>query len=640
MKFSILSLFLFISFTSVAQPKVDTKTIKDNFPEENFYVVTDKTDLVISIKENKLEIKSTINVDLLFLSENAPMYSRRSIYYYDETEEISNATAASYLSLGNGKYKKVEVDKMYTHKPVKNGVFYDDFKELYFDFPGLKEGSLATMSYQVKDKDPHFIDPYFFANNSPSKDMEYSVTFPKDVRLKYVMKGDTSNIKFSTKESKGITTYTWSVSNQRSFDKEREEGNYRRYAPHVIVYIEWYKINNDTVRVLGSPDQLYSWYSTHIAGLIKTPEKAVKVLADSLTLGLTSEKDKIKAIYYWVQENIKYIAFEYGLGGFIPRDADLVRSRRYGDCKDKSSLLYSLLKAAGIPSYFTWIGTREIPYSYSELATPAANNHMILAVLIDNEWVFLDGTSSYLPLGYPSGFIQEKEALIGITLDSFVVVKVPAIDHEKNFKSDSVSVTIEGESIVGKGFSKYGGLWRNSVCNAFYNVAEKDKEKELKRLLSIGNNKCRIDSIMYAGLDGYIDSLSFDYSISVPDYAKKVEKKLFVNLNLRKTLQDDEVVIEKRKTEERFNFKYVIEDKAVLIVPKEYKVLKVPENSSYQGTDFGYEITYKSVEGKVLMQKRIYFNQLTKGVEQFVDWNKMVEKITDSYSQVVVVEQI
>ena len=52
-----------------------------------------------------------------------------------------------------------------------------------------------------------------------------------------------------------------------------------------------------------------------------------------------TELEKVKAIYYWAQKNVKYVAFEYALGGFVPRDANDIYSKKYGDCKDNSSIM-------------------------------------------------------------------------------------------------------------------------------------------------------------------------------------------------------------------------------------------------------------------------------------------------------------
>ena len=75
-----------------------------------------------------------------------------------------------------------------------------------------------------------------------------------------------------------------------------------------------------------------------------------------------TDEAKARRIYKWVQQNIKYVAFEDGMEGFIPRDASLVCSRRYGDCKDMASILTKMLQYSGVEACFVWIGTRSLPY--------------------------------------------------------------------------------------------------------------------------------------------------------------------------------------------------------------------------------------------------------------------------------------
>src|SRR5690242_9074625 len=98
-----------------------------------------------------------------------------------------------------------------------------------------------------------------------------------------------------------------------------------------------------------------------------------------ITQGKTTDADKIKAIYYWVQDNIRYIAYEDGYSGYIPASAQEVLSKKYGDCKGMANLLTEFLKLAGYDAHFTWIGTRSIPYPQN---TPAlcVNNHAIVTL--------------------------------------------------------------------------------------------------------------------------------------------------------------------------------------------------------------------------------------------------------------------
>ncbi|RZK99397.1 MAG: hypothetical protein EOO89_31150, partial [Pedobacter sp.] len=132
----------------------------------------------------------------------------------------------------------------------------------------------------------------------------------------------------------------------------------------------------------------------------------LKSIVDSIITGVTTTKEKTKRIYNWVQDHVKYVAFEDGYGGFIPRDANLVCDRRFGDCKDMANLLVKMLNMAGVSAHHTWIGTRDIPYSYNQIPTTNVDNHMI-AVFNDNGNVYLGG-----PIGSDTG-LSSTVSIVG-----------------------------------------------------------------------------------------------------------------------------------------------------------------------------------------------------------------------------------
>jgi hypothetical protein len=264
---------------------------------------------------------------------------------------------------------------------------------------------------------------------------------------------------------------------------------------------------------------------------------------------------------------------------------------------------------------------------------------MIIATQRNGAWTFLDGTANSLPLGYPSSFIQEKEALIGISPDSFVIAQVPVVPMEKNFRTNFITCTLKDEDLSGSGVSTYGGLWRNVVSNNYSDVSEKKRPEELCKMLRTGNNKCVLDSVRYEGLDAYEDTLSFHYTMSILAYARKIDKKIYVNLNLDRDLEDEKVDLDKQKTEQNYRFKYVIHEVVVLNIPAGYSVLELPGNSIYKGKAYGYEISFQSTPGKVQLDKKIYFDELLKMNEQFDDWNAMIKKLNDAYSEAVVLQQ-
>jgi hypothetical protein len=635
--------FLILSFCSCLasgqQVTVDAEDLNRKYPNEDFYYVYDRTEMNISIVNGKLDIYSDVSGGLFYRNDKANLYSRKSIYFYDETEGISNIEANSFFRQDNGRYKKVKVEETHVTKPMKGGIFYDDFKEIFFDYPSLRPASYSDYSYRVKYKDPYLLDPVYLSNNVTTGEALYSVTFPKEVNVRYIVYGDTSNIRFSSQDKGKLTTYTWKGLNIPSSRDIRQQGSYRKLIPHVIIYIDSYMWQGNRIPVLGNTHDLYGWFYSHIKNYTDTVHPELKALSDSLTRGLKTDEEKIGAIYYWVQANIRYIAFEYGLGGFVPRPAELVCNRRFGDCKDKSNVLYSLLRSAGFNVYHCWIGTKDLPYKYDEVRSPIAANHMIVGIFRKGKWSFLDGTSDNLPIDYPSSFIQGKEAMIGISRDSFLIVNVPIVEKNYNYRTDSLVLSVRNDSLVGNGHSVYGGLWRNAVVNSYFDVAEKDRTDELRSLFIFGSNKRKIDSLKFDGMDDFRDTLDFKYSISLPDHSRNIDDALYINLNLHRMLQDDEIEIEKQKSSETYKFRYVVNTFVKLNIPADYVIATSPGPSTYMNSKFGYKIAYERTENSVVMKKSIFIDSLEIPKEDFVQWNEMIKSLGDNYANVVVLKK-
>src|SRR5206468_747526 len=108
----------------------------------------------------------------------------------------------------------------------------------------------------------------------------------------------------------------------------------------------------------------YAWYRSILKDLSNN-ETIIKAKADEIIAEKTNDIDKIKAIFYWVQNNIRYIAFEDGIAGFLPDKADEVLRKKYGDCKGMANLTKELLKAEGFDARLCWLGINHIAYDYS-----------------------------------------------------------------------------------------------------------------------------------------------------------------------------------------------------------------------------------------------------------------------------------
>ena len=177
-----------------------------------------------------------------------------------------------------------------------------------------------------------------------------------------------------------------------------------------------------------------------------------EMLTDEITAGCTDELEKIRRTYAYVQQNIRYIAFENGLAGHRPdRPAEVLR-KRYGDCKGMALLLRTLLKAQGFDARMAYIGTDDIASSPDEVPTLAAINHAFCLLFHQGKRYCLDATYRYLPPeDIPQG-IQGRKALVE-NGDSCLILTLPqqdasastdSLNYHYRLMTDSNPPTLKG----------------------------------------------------------------------------------------------------------------------------------------------------------------------------------------------------
>ncbi len=637
---SFLPLFLCILQPLHPQSKFDYASLKEKYRNDPLCFLYIKRIITVDIEGDHLKIKEKNESERLFLSEtSSSLYASQTIPYYDESQEISGIEACTYVPVKN-KFRKIPVKETGSRKPVKEGIFYDDYHEKYFFLPGVEPGAVGHISYTETLKDPHFMGSIYFNLYVPLLSHEISVSFPKEVVVKYIFLGDSSGVHFSSRTSSGRTTYTWSGFNLPKLKTEEGAPDISYYAPHLFLYIEQYTIAGKTTHVFSDTDQLYKWYYSLVKDINKNPDSSLVKFTLDLVSGCRTAEEKIKRIFYWVQDNIKYIAFEDGLGGFIPREASRIHERKYGDCKDKASLMVTMLRIAGIPAWPCWIGTRDIPYSYSMVPLPASDNHMIAAVKVHDEWIFLDGTAENLPYPLPSSAIQGKEGLIGIDSLSYVIEKVPVVKSEINAWQDSIIISLKDNLLQGEGSTNISGLWKTNVVNAYSGYSLKERNEKMSGMLSVGSNKFLMDSLSCRGFENKDSLLSFNFFFTLPDYTRKIDDNIYINMNLNRIMQAPLIDTLNRVYDKENNMKYTFRNIVSLRIPEGYRISGIPEKSEYRNENFGFRISYSTDKDFVTMEQFYYSDFLVLGKKYFSEWNCMTSAAAKAYKNTVVLSKI
>ncbi len=634
-----LSAGLLFAFSGIiAQPKIDFNSLKKKYKDNDVVYLKVEENYLIDLKGDELKIKFKNYSEMLFLSEEAAAYAQQEISYVDFISTIDEFKVYTYVPKEKGGYKKAKVQEIEDRKNTSESVFYDDVSTKSFKFPQPVPGAIGVLDYTEILKDPHFLGKFYFANWAPNEQSTFRVKVQKNIDLKYVLKNPTPDMTFEEKSEGNYKIYTWTRSNIPKIKSESQAKPVSYEAPHIIIHIAGYKGKTKTVKILENTRDLYDFCFSLLDKGVEEPNDEIKRITDSLTVGVADEIEKVKNIYYYVQQHIKYIAIEDGLGGFIPRKPSLVCSRKYGDCKDIANLLFTMLNYAKIPTYHTWIGTNDIPYRFDELPVMGVANHMIAAVWLNNRWYFLDGTSNFLSYKYPSDFIQGKQAMISISKDSFLLEMVPVIEAELNLITDTFNVKVAGDTIKGNGVKILDGLARCGLVSSL-NYASENKLKEiLENYLEVGQNNCLITNIKTTGAKGRDSVLKFNYDFKVPKYINHIEDKIYINLNIDRLWNNSEIEMETRTREFIFDRTNAYQKVTIFDIPENYSLTKLPENFSIEYPGFGFKFTYELKNNKVVYLQKYWFSILELNKPDFEKWNKTIEHLYKAYNQTIVLK--
>ncbi len=611
------------------------------FPDESKICINSNTDFIISLVNGNLKIEENFSEENIYLSSGASHFSEDEITY-SSFFELMDIKAASY-SFEKGKYNEVEVKK-FTHKDhLSNSVFYDDNRKVKFFYPKLGEGSKTMLSYKYLIKNPYILSKTFFTFSYPTINSTFTITVDKGIEVAFkTFNTDSIKISYSEEIKNGKKIYKWVCKNVQGIKKETNSVGYNYYLPHIIPRIVSYANKNKEVVVLKTIDDLYQWYYNLIKGVNKQENDSELVhLVNELIQGKSSEVEKVKALYYWVQQNIKYVAFEYELGGFVPREANEIYRQKYGDCKDNTSLLKKMLEIAGINSYFTWIGTRELPYRYNDVPSPASDNHMILTYFIDSVPYFLDATGRFNPLEIPSSFIQGKEALISIDSSNYLIKQVPIIKAKDNILLDSIFLKINNNNLEGAGTVVMDNYPKMEYFNALESVtSNSDLLTFYNNNLEKGSNKFLISSFDEKNKYSYDKEFIISYSFLVENYiiSSTNGDELYLNLNLNKHVLGL-ISEEKDMLTKEFDYKNYRRYKYSLLIPEGYQVEHLPESFHIDNEFFNTELTYKIEDNKIVYEHILIVDFLFLTKENQLKLNSALNKIKTNYNETIVLKK-
>ncbi|MDI6049970.1 DUF3857 and transglutaminase domain-containing protein [Flavobacterium sp. XS2P24] len=627
-----MGLYSFCLFTTNAQNTL--QEYKNIYPNYNELVVNDVQNYNITIEDKKLKIIQDNHYESIILTANGIQNNKES-FSYSELIKLKSYDAYSIIN-ENGKERKIKVTQTTEKQAQESSVFYNDVKERVLTFPNLEAGSKKVYDYQTEFMDPYLLHKFIFGNNIPIQNSSLEIKTDKEITIGYKIFNDpNNNIIFSKTEKKGKWIYKWTLKNITPLKFENNSPGFLYIVPHINIYIKDYIIDNKVIEVLGNENKLFEYYKGFVKNLNQKENVDLKALSLDLTKNHINDADKIKSIFYWVKNNIKYIAFENGYEGFIPREANFVFERKFGDCKDMASIISSMAKYANIKNVnLAWIGTRTIPYSYAEIPTPSVDNHMIAIFKDGEDYLFLDATDKETRYGIPTAFIQGKEAMLNEN-GSYKIISVPVVAAEKNEIKEVVKLAIEKNKLIGSGKLELQGYNRSHTLSRIGDASNKTRFEMIKEMVLKGNNKFNLKEYSEENQEERDKPYVINFNFDLDNYIVKVDKEIYINLFLDKIY--DKMIIEKgRISKYEFEFLTYFNTRYELEIPQNCSIKYLPKNFTLDNellkADFIYEIKNNTLLLNIqLKQKKILLENT-----DFQLWNETIKKLKNNYTETLI----
>lgn len=352
-----------------------------------------------------------------------------------------------------------------------------------------------------------------------------------------------------------------------------------------------------------------------------------------LVAAANTPEEKIRAIYYWVQDNIKYIAFEDGIAGFKPEAAQNVYHNRYGDCKGMANLTKEMLKVAGLDGRLTWIGTNRIPYTYS-LPSLAVDNHMICTVNVGEKRFILDPTEKFIALGMNGERIQGKQMMIEDG-DKYVIAEVPVADANQNLFFREETIKLEGEVLKGQGQIAIRGEEMKNILYLTNNIKKEDQERLFNRLAVAEYSS--VDNVE-TGNKQSVDrdrTLEIGYTFGLSNKITRFENDLYIDIDWDKRFKDLKME-EDRMTDYYFNRKVKNRTHKKLNIPPGYKISHLPPSIKKIHSDFSIVVNFEQKGQVLLYTSEITINRGIIKRSDFETWNGFIKELGEVYDDKVV----
>jgi hypothetical protein len=497
----------------------------------------EKTDAILLYAEDVITVQSNGKIKNLerraykILRPDGRSYGTVRAYFDSETR-ITGMRAWCIPAQGKD-YEVKEKDATETAAfDIENGILATDLRMKYLQIPAPDPGNIVGYEIEQEERPYVYESDWDVQEMIPVREARFVLHLPPGWEYKAVW----VNHADVPSTSVGNNQFQWVVSDLKAVKHEEGMPPWRALGARMVV----------TILPAGGAAQSKGfqnwrdvglWYTDLLRGR-RDPSPAISQKVAELTASKPTQLGKISSVAKFMQNDIRYVGIELGIGGWQPHAATDVYTRRYGDCKDKATLMAAMLQQLGVDSYHVVINTQRGAVEASTPAQFGTFNHAILAVKLPpgvndaslvaifqhpklGTLLFFDPTDEITPFGQLRGALQANYALV-VTPDGGELTKLPQLPSVTNAINRHGTFTLAPNGILSGDVSELRVGDRAAEERARLKSVSKseDRVKPIESILAGSLSSFHVTKASISNLDRTDQPFGFNYSLVAGTYAK------------------------------------------------------------------------------------------------------------------------
>ena len=588
-------------------------------------------DGVVRLEEGAYEVVSldkaiyTYKKVVTILNANA-QDDAQFVLYYDDNDKIKDLEAKVYNPMG------IEVESygkkdFQDYSAIDNGTLYSDSRVKYIDLRRREYPFTVEFAYQVEYNNLYSAPTWTVYDNfeiSVEKSL-YQVLYDEEYPVRYKsLHTEVQPSKIQKGKSIGLK---WEFSMLQGIPYEPFSNGSLSLRPEIRVaptQFDYGGFKGDA----STWDGFSTWQVKLSQDLEEVPEEIVAELK-RLVKDLTTEEEKISAVYNFMQNSTRYISVQLGIGGLKPFSPAYVAENGYGDCKALTFYTKKLLEEVGIKSYYSLIYAGNPKKEVLADFPSHSFNHAILFVPTVQDTTWLECTNQNIPAGYLGSFTADRKALVIADDGTSQLVTTPDYKGENNkvYMNATLKLKEGNYAYADIHFQLLGVGTELHNLNFYIKEGRKAQENWIKEFVDLSDYSLADFSMQ--SMNDSIPKIEVDMSLNVKSFSTTVSDKMLfspaelIPLGSRSRSDKD------RQSEVYLNYTTSFDFSTMIEVPTDYSVNSLPDNKVIK-TDFGtYTISYEKQDNGLMFKRQLSYNNGTYPKEEYKDFVAFLKEIKD-----------